>query len=103
MQSNIKKELLETHLDEVKEWMQEENINPDSNFGKEILKQSKLLFEQDEKIRTLDKKITILEGQIPIQKDSHFGDYLLKCLINYQAQMSKSNLPYRKTEGEKNG
>ena len=50
-----KKKVLERHLNDVRKWMRESNIDPDSNFGKEFLKQTKLLFRHDEKIRKIEK------------------------------------------------
>jgi hypothetical protein len=51
-------ELLERHLDDVKSWMRETNINPESKFGKEFSKQTKLLFEHDKMLRKIERETT---------------------------------------------
>jgi hypothetical protein len=50
--------LLERHLDDVKSWMRESKINPESKFGKEFLKQTRLLFEHDERLREIERETT---------------------------------------------
>lgn len=67
MDSTQRKVLLDSHLKDVSKWMADSNINPESEFGKEFLKQTKELIEQHYEIRELKEQIAALRRQISRQ------------------------------------
>ena len=45
----------------------------------------------EQRIEELEKKVAALEVQAQEQPSSDFANYLLRCTIQYQLMMSKSN------------
>ncbi len=54
----------------------------------------------EKRIEFLEKKVAALEMRAQEQPNSSFADYLLQCTLNYQAQMSKTNLRYLQQQNQ---
>ncbi|WP_461614335.1 hypothetical protein [Clostridium sp. Marseille-QA1073] len=61
---SVKNRLLEEHLEEMATWLEEENIDKNSNLGKELLKQTRELIMQHYEIRKLKEKTTQILGRL---------------------------------------
>ncbi|NFO72352.1 hypothetical protein FDC51_19935 [Clostridium botulinum] len=56
--------ILKKHLNDMEIWLEEENINRNSNLGKELLKQTRELIVQHYEIRELREKTTKLNSRL---------------------------------------
>lgn len=45
----------------------------------------------DERIKALEERVAALELQLQEQPDTTFSDFMFKCLIHYQNQMTKQS------------
>lgn len=55
----MSKDVLEQHLENFKKWLEEEGISSESNLGKELTKQTRLLFEVERGLRCRNEKKNI--------------------------------------------
>ena len=53
--------LLDTHLNDVSRWLSEASVDPKSNLGQEVLKQTKLLLSSFYEIESLKKEVQELK------------------------------------------
>nr|DAK04226.1 MAG TPA: hypothetical protein [Caudoviricetes sp.] len=65
---NQKHAILKKHLNDMEIWLEEENINRNSNLGKELLKQARELIIQHYEIEELKKINKILKAKVCVDK-----------------------------------
>ncbi|ENK0837080.1 hypothetical protein AB2Z22_000386 [Clostridium botulinum] len=65
---NQKHAILKKHLNDMEIWLEEENINRNSNLGKELLKQTRELIVQHYEIEELKKINKILKAKVCVDK-----------------------------------
>lgn len=58
-----KDKVLEQHLENFKKWLEEEGIDPASNLGSELTKQTRLLMELERKLQGKEKNYEIDEKE----------------------------------------
>ena len=82
--SNKQKEVLEVALDKLKEELEKGRLtSPDK------VETLTYVVKVLTKTSPLDERVAALERQLTGQPGSAFSDYLLKCVIHYQNQMSE--------------
>lgn len=60
--SKYKVDLLNKHLNEVSDWLRESAIDPESNLGREMLKQTKEIITQHYEIREIKRRLDQLNN-----------------------------------------